>query len=119
MGYIENLQAQAQQAAKAKAYDDMQLKDTLKTAYKQGNGDAYEAGRRDTAAELNALMAEAAKQERAGLAASYDAQPTYPQGQELFQGGQMPQGRVMPDLRTSNETQLPAPAQGLAQSAVR
>ena len=113
MGYIENLQAQAQQAAKAKAFDDAQMKDTLKTAYHQGNGDAYEAGRRDTAAELNALMAEAARQEQAGLAASYEAQSPYPQGPELFQGGRMP------DLHTSNETQLPAPVRGLAQSAVR
>ena len=119
MGYIENLQAQAQQAAKAKAFDDAQMKDTLKTAYHQGNGDAYEAGRRDTAAELNALMAEAARQEQAGLAASYEAQSPYPQGPELFQGGRMPQDEMMPDLHTSNETQLPAPVQGLAQSAVR
>jgi hypothetical protein len=115
MGYIENLQAQAQQAAKAKAFDDMQMKNTLKTAYKQGNGDAYEAGRRDTAAELNALMAEAAKQERAGLAATYEAQSPYPQGPELFQGGQMPQDQAMPDLQTRPS----APVQGLAQSAVR
>jgi hypothetical protein len=115
MGYIENLQAQAQQAAKAKAYDDMQMKNTLKTAYKQGNGDAYEAGRRDTAAELNALMADAARQERAGLAASYEAQSPYPQGPELFQGGQMPQDQAMPDLQTRPS----APVQGLAQSAVR
>ena len=119
MGYIENLQAQAQQAAKAKAFDDMQMKNTLKTAYKQGNGDAYEAGRRDTAAELNALMAEAARQERAGLAATYEPKSAYPQGQQLFQGGQMPQGEIVPDLRTNNETQLPATVQGLAQSAVR
>ena len=119
MGYIEKLQAQAEQAAKAKAFDDMQMKDTLKTAYNQGNGDAYEAGRRDTAAELNVLMAEAARHEQAGLAATYEPKPAYPQGPELFQGGQMPQDQVMPDLRTSNETVLPAPVHGLAQSAVR
>lgn len=119
MGYIENLQAQAQQAAKAKAFDDMQMQSTLKSAYKQGNGDAYEAGRRDTATELNALMAEAANQERAGLAATYEAQSPYPQGPERFQGGQMPQDKIMPDLRTSNETQLPDPYQGLADRMVR
>lgn len=119
MGYIENLQVQAQQAAKAKAYDDMQLQDTLKTAYKQGNGDAYKAGRRDTAAELNALMAEAARQERSGLAATYEGQSAYPQGEQRFQGGQMPQEQLMPDLRTSNETQLPPPDQGLAARMAR
>lgn len=114
MGYIERLQEQAQQAAKAKAFDDMQMKETLNAAYNQGNVDAYEAGRRDTAAELNALMAEAARQDRAGLAERYATKPAYPQGPELFQGGLIPQDPVRPDLLTSNETQLPPPDQGLA-----
>ena len=120
MGYIENLQAQAQQASKAKAYDDMQMKDTLSQAYNQGNGDAYEAGRRDTAAELNALMTQARQAEQAGLAASYEPQPAYPQGQQLVQGGVMPQDPMVPNLLTSNETNIPPPEQGgLAGTAVR
>lgn len=43
MGYVENLKAQAEQAAKARAFDDMQKENELKTVANQ----AYNAGGND------------------------------------------------------------------------
>lgn len=83
---------------------------------KQKASDAYEAGRRDSAAELDALMREGLAQQMADPRYTYKPTPAYPQGQQMLQGGVMPQDV---DLRTSNETVMPAPDQSLAARMTR
>lgn len=83
MGLVERAQQEQAMKQKAAAFDAMQKEAEIQKAYQLGNGNAYAAGKMDGAAELNALMQEAAYQD--GLA-----------GQQLMpnadQGGTMPQG---------------------------
>lgn len=91
MGYIENLKAQTEQAMKAKAFDDLQTQEIMKQVYHQGNADAYKIGKRDGAAELNALFQEGLAQQMADPRVAYEAKPPYPQGQEMYQGASLKQ----------------------------
>lgn len=96
---------------KAAAFDKMQREAELADVYQRGNGDAYTAGMRDGAAELNALMREGLAQQMADPR-MYEAVPQEAM-QPRFQGGVMPQDEVY----DSGRAELPAPRQASAVGA--
>lgn len=75
MGYIENLQAQAAQAAKAKAYDDMQSRMQMDGLASE----AYARGKFDRDAEMRFQAEEDAKIARMNEIARYQAQQGTPE----------------------------------------
>ena len=71
MGYIENLKAQAEQMAKAKAFDDMQSRATLDKVYNQGRVDRdAEAGYNQSKSDL-AMQIYKGTPNEAGLATEF------------------------------------------------
>jgi len=120
MTLTEQFSSRETEKQKAAAYDRMQRERELESVYQQGNGDAYAVGRRDGASELTALLEEAARMQEADPR-MYDAPDIpagYTQGTNSIQGAPVAPAQRMPDLRRTNETELPAPVGSEQQSAL-